>query len=150
MVKKYQLIGMVSGIFLFSGVFFKSKYWSGASFLILLGAIIGIIYMLVFLVKGTTLLKKGIEKITAFLGSIMLIFLLLGFSFKMQHWPGSAIFLLISFFVLLLFSVFVFIDAYKESDANKQSLKILFGFVIFIFTTIFWFLGLKVGVFLLH
>lgn len=108
---------MLNGLMLVlatAGVFFKTMHWPGASIMLILA--FGILFISLF----TTLLKEnkaqgmsGTENaamITTFA------FLILGTAFRMQHWPGAMVLVVLGTFstlALVFYGVF-----------NRNSLKL--------------------------
>jgi len=91
---------------------------------------------LMYLVNATKFLQSGIEKFSGILVAITMMMILVGFTFKFQHWPGGRVLLYVSHISLLISSILMFIDAFLEIDKAKQSLKGLFAFIYFILMSI--------------
>ena len=127
---------MISALLFFVGVVFKKFHWPGAGILLILGAIVGIVFLIMYLINGTKLLKSGMEKTNGIIAAITMIIIFTGFTFKVQHWPGGQILLIASHIILLISSTLMFIDAFSEADEKKQSIKGLFAFIYFILISI--------------
>ena len=134
-------ISLISAILLFVGIVFKNFHWPGASILLLLGAVLGIVFFVIFLVDGTKLLKSGLERTNATVVSITMAVVLAGFLFKVQHWPGSGIILIVSHIILLLSCILMFIDAFSETDKSRKSIKAMLALIYFIFMSILTFVA---------
>ncbi|MCF8223145.1 MAG: hypothetical protein K9J25_08340 [Bacteroidales bacterium] len=133
MKKSVLSISLISAILLFVGIVFKNFHWPGAGILITLGALVGIVFLLMFLVKGTPLLKSGLEKSNGIIVTVTMAVILVSFTFKVQHWPGAGILFIVSHIILFISVILTFIDAFTEADKTRQSIKVLIAFIYFIF-----------------
>jgi hypothetical protein len=136
MKKGLLTTSLISALIFFIGVVFKKMHWPGASMLLLLGVIVGIVFLILYLINGTKLLKSGMEKTNGIITAITMIIVFIGFTFKSMHWPGGQILLITSNISLLISSILMFIDAFSEVDKAKQSIKGLFAFSYFILMSI--------------
>jgi UDP-N-acetylmuramyl pentapeptide phosphotransferase/UDP-N-acetylglucosamine-1-phosphate transferase len=68
------------------------------------------------------------KNINKTLGVISIIVLFIGIIFKTFHWPGTGILIIIALLGLLVTGILLIIDAIKETDQTKQSIKTLFAF----------------------
>lgn len=142
-MKKVNLwLGLIASIVFFLGNVFKIQHWPGAAFLMVTGACIGIVFIIMFLSSETANLKGGKEKNNAIVGGITMIVVLIGFMFKIQHWPGANIMVYLGHALLLIYGITLFIDAFNETDKNKQSIKALMAFGVFVLMSILIILGL--------
>ena len=140
MKKSILLTSVISAILFFVGIVFKHMHWPGASILIIIGATIGILYLLMYLASALKTLQSGMERTNGIFVAITMIIVLVGFTFKAQHWPGATILLYVSHASLLISSILMFVDAFSETDEAKQTMKGLFAFIYFIFMSILLFL----------
>ncbi len=142
MKKLNILLGILAGIVFFFGNYFKIQHWPGASILMMCGALLGIVFLLMYLFGGNANLSAGMEKNNSVIGSITMIIVLVGFVFKIMHWPGANVMAYLGHAGLLIFGITLFIDAFKEGNANKQSIKIFAAFTVFILMSILVLLGM--------
>ena len=142
MKKGVLSISLISAFLFFIGIVFKNFHWPGAGPLIILGATVGIVFLIMYLISGIKLLKSGIEKTNGIIAAITMIVILVGFTFKAQHWPGAQILLIISHIILMISCILMFIDAFSEVDKTKQSIKGLFAFIYFILMSILFYLAI--------
>ena len=142
MKKSALSISLISALLFFVGIVFKKFHWPGAGILILLGATVGIVFLIMYLMNGTKLLKSGVEKANGIIAAITMIIILTGFIFKAQHWPGGQVILIASHISLLISSILMFIDAFSETDETKQTIKGLFAFIYFILMSILVYLAI--------
>jgi len=142
MKKRVLYISLISAFLFFVGVIFKKMHWPGAAILLTLGATVGIVFLILYLINGTKLLKSGMEKTNGIIAAITMIIVFTGFTFKAMHWPGANIFIIASHISLLISSILMFIDAFSEDDKTKQSIKGLFAFIYFILMSILLYLAI--------
>jgi hypothetical protein len=136
MKKQIQFLGLIAAVLFLFGSVFKIQHYPGASILISLGSVLGAIYLILYLLNGINHLAPGLEKTSGIVGAIVLIIIILGFLFKMNHWPGGSIIVRLSLVGLFFSSGLMLIDAFKETDQIKQSLKSLASFTVFILMVI--------------
>jgi hypothetical protein len=108
---------MLNGLMLVlatAGVLFKTMHWPGASMMLILA--FGILFISLF----TTLLKENKAQGMSSTENAAMIttfsFLILGTAFRMQHWPGAMVLVVLGTFstlALLFYGVF-----------NRNSLKL--------------------------
>lgn len=145
MKKQLQLIGIIALVILLLGVLFKSMHWPGAGILILSGVVYGVVYTIVYLSKGLKTLGEGLPKTAGVIGAITIAIVMLGFLFKLMHWPGAGILVIVSHVALFITAVLFIIDAYQESDEKLKNYKALLGFIVFVLITIMLFIGIATG-----
>ncbi|MFO8234640.1 MAG: hypothetical protein R6U04_04435 [Bacteroidales bacterium] len=133
MKKGLLSISLISAIIFFAGIVFKNFHWPGAGVLLLLGALVGIVFLFMFMVNGAPLLKSGMEKSNGVIVAVTMAVILVSFTFKVQHWPGAGILFIISHIILFISVILTFIDAFTEADKTRQSIKVLIAFIYFIF-----------------
>ena len=120
MKKILYLIGLLSTIFTFLGSFFKIMHWPGAAVMIIMGAFsfaFIFIPLLIFIKSKEVsfLFDKFIYSIGIALGTILMV----GFIFKLMHWPWATVLMLSS---TLIFN-FVYIPLYFITRFNREELK---------------------------
>lgn len=120
MKKLLYLIGLFSTIFTFFGSIFKIMHWPGASVMIIMGAFsfaFIFIPLLIFIKfkEVSFLFDNFIYSIGIALGTILMV----GFIFKLMHWPWATILMLSS---IVIFN-FVYIPLYFISRLKREELK---------------------------
>lgn len=120
MRKSLYFTGLLSTIFTFMGSFFKIMHWPGASVMIIMGAFsfaFIFIPLLIFIKfkEDSFLFDKFIYSIGVLLGTILMV----GFIFKLMHWPWATILMLSS---IVIFN-FVYIPLYFISRFKREELK---------------------------
>ena len=118
--KTLYFTGLLSTTFTFLGSFFKIMHWPGASVMIIMGAFsfaFIFIPLLIFikLKEVSFLFDKLIYSIGVLLGTILMV----GFIFKLMHWPWATILMLSS---IVIFN-FVYIPLYFISRFKREELK---------------------------
>lgn len=131
MKKLMVVLGSLSALFLSAGSILKLFHLTPASLLLLLGATIAVLGF--FPLFFYTSYKEQVDKKNVLLsvtGYFTISFLIIGVLFKVQHWPGAAISLLIGqFLLILLFLPLYLVNAYKKASETK----INFLYVLLIF-----------------
>lgn len=131
MKKLMVVLGSLSALFLSAGSILKLFNLTPASLLLLLGATIAVLGF--FPLFFYTSYKEQVDKKNVLLsvtGYFTISFLIIGVLFKVQHWPGAAISLLIGqFLLILLFLPLYLVNAYKKASETK----INFLYVLLIF-----------------
>ena len=147
-MKKLTLsLGYISVFMVFAAAIFKINHWPGAGVLIVLGGFIfALIYgPLLFSMRN----KIGVTGLQKFLNLWVLILMILiptGFVFKMMHWPGGGIGVMISNIALISFIPLMIIHAVTEKDESKKMI-LHNDSIVLIFITAFsiflWFGGMS-------
>ncbi len=138
-------ISLISAILLFVGIVFKNFHWPGAGILIVFGAVIGIVFLFVYLASGVKLLKAGLEKTNVTIIALAMAVVIAGFTFKAQHWPGAGVLFIVSHIILLISCILMFIDAFSESDKSRQTIKGLIAYIYFVFMSILTYIAIFSG-----
>lgn len=120
MKKTLYLIGLLSTIFTFLGSIFKIMHWPGASVMIIIGAFSFAFIFIPFLIflkfkEVIFLFDKFIYSIGVVLGTILMV----GFVFKLMHWPLATVLMLSS---IVIFN-FVYIPVYFLSRFKREDLE---------------------------
>lgn len=130
MIKIIKISALVSSILLASGIFFKSQHWMGANVIFIAGAVAGVLAAVLIISSYTGNLTSGLEKINIIFTSAAIVVVLLGFLFKIMHWPGAAKLIWIADIGLVISGVLFLVDGFKEKDPTKSILKIMTMFFI--------------------
>ena len=130
-----HLSALIGGIAFMAGVLFKVMHWPGASALLITGWTVLLLFFLPFLLfmqlKSATSAK---QKMIYIIGVVALIIFETATAFKVFHWPGASVLMIVG--SVFLFSVFVPMFSYMKF---KESGKIT-GQYIFIITTSMFFI----------
>lgn len=119
----------LTAMFFIAGVVFKIQHWPGSSVVMLIATACGVLLfipaMLAFKLKEQDNKTKKIIYIIASLGLIMYV---LGFYFKLQHWPLASM-LLMTGLVFIFFIAFPWYVSATWKEANNVSPKFFFAVV---------------------
>jgi gliding motility-associated GldM-like protein len=133
----FTIITYLSFTFFMVGVLFKVQHWPRAGVLLLTGvASITFLFLPFTLVQNLKQITDKKQRIIHSLGYISLIIYILGFLFKIFHWPGAAILLLVGSVCLTS----VFLPAYtlnKFKETNFVSSQFIFMVIALIFFNMF-------------
>jgi hypothetical protein len=137
MKQKLYSLGLVTAIVVVLGCIFKISHWPGAGYLLILG-IFSLIFLFLPLVLRNHYLGEG-NKQNLFLHIITWVTCLVVFVamlFKVQHWPGAGVALIIALpFPYLVFLPAYIVTAARNSDSNIHNtvyvLLLLAGFSVF-------------------
>jgi hypothetical protein len=151
MKKLIYLSGIVSANLLLVGSLFKVFHWPGANLLLGLSILIFCFGFLPFALRSSYLNKpQTSSKWIYIVAFIVFAFCLMGALFKVLHWPGAGLLLLIS--VPLPFVLFLPVYLYQTRKAKNQSmvnnLGVFFGLTFLAVFSVM--LTLNVGVGLLE
>jgi hypothetical protein len=105
MKKMTTILGIIGAALTMLGVIFKFFHWPGAGVLVTLGATTLAVYMWFFMFVQGKIATNAKEKSFVALVGLAGIFMTMGFIFKMQHWPGANILIII--FVILSVMIIV-------------------------------------------
>jgi len=123
--KKYRIMkntmkisGVIAPIIMAFGSLFKIEHWPGASILLVLGFFL---LSFVFLPSAIYVSYKEVSnranKWTHFMGFFGTFFMTVGFLFKLNHWPGAEIAMLLGFILIsLVFLPMVMINKFREKE----------------------------------
>lgn len=127
---------LIGGIAFMIGVLFKVMHWPGASVLLVTGwTVLLLIFLPLLMFSQLKSANSGKEKMTYVIGIIALIIFETATAFKMFHWPGASILMILG--SVFLFSVFVPMFTYMKF---KESGKITGQYIFIIITSMFFIL----------
>ncbi len=117
------LTGMIAGIMTVIGALMKIQYMPGASIFMTLGLVgLAFVFLPIFAVVKTREARKKNEPVNAGVyisGVIAGVLFILGALFKIQHWPGAGVVILVSWFsVAVLLLPFIILNQLKQKE-NK-------------------------------
>jgi hypothetical protein len=123
-----KLSGLISSVIFLLGILFKVMHWPGAGIALVVGLLmLGFVYLPSLIIARISD-DKGEGKRAAYLAGLFAgIFYISGWLFKLMHWPGAGIIILIG---LILFSI-IFIPLYVVAQyRNESHVKGPFIFII--------------------
>ncbi|MCK4855481.1 MAG: hypothetical protein KAT31_14485 [Bacteroidales bacterium] len=140
-MKKFMyILGMIAPAMLITGTIFKIQHWPGAGVLLVLSLfLLGAIYLPAFvMVKIRDTRKKGkqVNMPMYIFGLIAGIIFIAGAMFKIQHWPGANIMIILSGIVtVFVFIPILVIQALKDKENQVQNFTILIFVLSFVAIT---------------
>ncbi len=154
-MKKFMyILGTIAPTLLIIGAFFKLQHWPGASVLIVVGSfLLAAVYLPVFAMvsmRDTRKREKKVNKTLYVVGVITGFIFITGVLFKIMHWPGAGIALMVS--VILTVAVFIPVlvaHALKDKENQVQNFSILIFVLSFMAINIMVF-ALRVSKNVLH
>jgi hypothetical protein len=121
MKKTMKIFGMVSMSLIALGAIFKIQHWPGAGIMLIVGFLL---LITVFFPSALWVMKKESKlKGIFFIYLISIIggiFLMCGFLFKLQHYPGSGILMLLGYSILALILVPAILIALLRDEKSKN------------------------------
>lgn len=130
-MKKFMyILGTIAPTLLIIGAFFKLMHWAGSGVLIVLGSfLLGAIYLPVFAMvsmRDTRKKEKRVNKTLYISGVVTGFIFITGVLFKIMHWPGAGIALLVSIVIaVVLFIPILVIHALRDKENQVQNFSIL-------------------------
>jgi drug/metabolite transporter (DMT)-like permease len=119
-----------AGILFTMGVVFKTQHWPGAGWILFLAAITGILFfipaLLVFKLKDQ---ENRSKKTIYILGTAGLILYVLGFFFKIQHWPLASTLMMagLSLTFFLVFPWYAWVSWKEEENVSAKFIFMVIG-----------------------
>ena len=120
MKKTLYLFELLSTIFTFLGSIFKIMHWPGASLMIIMGAFsFAFIFVPLLIFIKFKEVSFLFDKFIYSIGITLFTLLMVGFIFKLMHWPWATVLMLST---IVIFN-FVYIPVYFISRFKKKDLK---------------------------
>jgi len=121
-MKKITLsLGVISSFLVLIGVAIKWMHWPGASVVLVVGCILfSLGYAPMLYINKNKAAATGYQKFVNVVVMIAMILIVIGFLFKIMHWPGAGIGLCTGNFLLLVLIPVLFIHGSKEADPVKK------------------------------
>ncbi len=120
MKKILYLFELLSTIFTFLGSIFKIMHWPGASLMIIMGAFsFAFIFVPLLIFIKFKEVSFLFDKFIYSIGITLFTLLMVGFIFKLMHWPWATVLMLST---IVIFN-FVYIPVYFISRFKKKDLK---------------------------
>lgn len=143
MKKATLFTGLISSILILIGVFFKTMHWPGAGIALVVGCtLFALIYAPMLFLNKNKVATTGYQKLVNILVLLSMVLIVLGFLFKIQHWPGAGIGLIIGNLLLLVLIPVLFIHGYKENEPVKKMNFYNEAFLLVLLTSFSFFIAL--------
>jgi len=121
MKKITMILGFVAAIVFFVGCMFKVQHWPGAGAMITFGFAVFVIgYAPLLFLDKNKLAENNLQKIFNILVLIPMILIPLSALFKIQHWPGGGVGLIVSHILLIIYIPVFFYRAFKTENPVKK------------------------------
>lgn len=130
MIKMIKISALVASILLIVGILFKNQHWIGANVIFTVGVAAGVFSAIVMVSSYAGKLTSGLEKVTILFSSLAIAIVLLGFLFKVMHWPGAIKLIWMADLAIIISGILFLVDGIREKDPVKSSLKIISMFFI--------------------
>jgi len=128
MDKATRIIGYIGLIPLLIGSLFKIQHWPGAGLLIVLSvSLLVVAFMPMYIVHRIIKRTSTLGMIEGIMLGVTGMFVLLGMLFKIQHWPGGGVMMIVGN-TMLAFTLGIMIVRAIEAKEYKQSWSML-GFM---------------------
>lgn len=111
--------GLTSTFLLLAGTIFKLMHWPGANVMFMLGAVILALIYLPLILRHKLKESPGNEAVMHISGFVGLAFTTVGSLFKIMHWPGASVLLLIGMGTLAFIYVPIYFYKKYQVSANK-------------------------------
>ena len=140
MKKLMYILGIIAPSLLIIGTLFKTQHWPGAGVLIVLSLfLLGAIYLPVFIsvrIRDNRKAGKPVNMAMHIIGMIAGIIFIAGAMFKIQHWPGASVMIVLSTAVtVLVFIPLLFIQAIRDKERQVQNFTVLIFVLCFVAIT---------------
>jgi hypothetical protein len=140
MKKLMYILGIIAPSLLIMGTLFKTQHWFGAGVLIVLSLfLLGAIYLPVFIsvrIRDNRKAGKPANLAMHLIGMIAGIIFIAGAMFKIQHWPGASVMILLSAVVTVaVFIPLLFIQAIRDKERQVQNFTVLIFVLCFVAIT---------------
>lgn len=133
------------------GVLFKVQHWPGSALLLVAGlGLVTIVFLPYLLSRNLRQLNNKKQKTIYIVGYASLIIYIIGFVFKLMHWPGAAIMLILG--SISLTTVFLPVYAYnKFKETRYVSAQFIFLSIAIVYFNMFTLLlALRVSTNIMH
>ena len=140
-MKKFMyILGIIAPSLLIIGTVFKTQHWAGAGVMIVLSLfLLGAIYLPVFIsvrIRDNRKAGKPVNRGMHIIGMIAGIIFIAGAMFKIQHWPGASVMIILSAVVtVLVFIPLLFVQAIRDRERQVQNFTVLIFVLCFVAIT---------------
>jgi hypothetical protein len=128
-------VAFITGISFIAGTLFKIQHWQGAGYILLLGALVGIVLFLpALLVNRMNDPENTVKKPVYILGSAGTALFAAGLLFKMQHWPFATVFMITGIILLCVVVLpwYTWLSWKDENHVSPMFIFVVFGALLII------------------
>jgi hypothetical protein len=125
----------LTGACFIAGTLFKIQHWQGAGFILILGALSGIIFFVPsLLVNRLNDLENKVKRPVYVLGAAGVVLYVAGLLCKIQHWPLATTFMVIGLLLLCLvaFPWYTWLTWKEENHISPMFIFMVIGFLLII------------------
>jgi hypothetical protein len=125
----------LTGICFISGTIFKIQHWPYAGYILIIGALSGILFFIpALLVNRLNDLENKFKRPAYILGSIGSILFVAGLLFKLQHWPFATLFIVTGMILLVLLALpfYTWLTWKEESHISPIFIFMIIGSLLII------------------
>jgi len=128
--------GYFSLTFMILGSLFKIQHYPGASIMLILGTFVFVIAFLPqYLIQRYKSKASSFEGLEAIAFTVSMAFLAIGLLFKIQHYPGGSLLLIIGFLSFIALFIPLYVYRFIIEKRQRQSQYILIGMITMAVTT---------------
>ncbi|MDX9929721.1 MAG: hypothetical protein RBS37_07710 [Bacteroidales bacterium] len=121
MKQKIYVLGLVTFLIIFAGVFFKLNHWPGAGYMLMAGMmLLVLVFLPLALINHYKAQETGKHLLLHVVTWLTCLVVFTSMLFKIQHWPGAGILL----FIALPFPYLVFLPVFLVSTAREKDFSI--------------------------
>ncbi len=141
MKKATLILGVISSLVFVLGVLFKWQHWPGAGVALLVSILLFAFgYTPLLMADRGRFAQDSHQKLINIASMIAMFIIAISFLFKVQHWPGAGIAVIIGNFTLIVLVPLLFYRASKETEEKVRMnsyneaiiLTFLTGFSLFL------------------
>jgi hypothetical protein len=125
----------LTGTCFIAGTLFKIQHWPGAGYILILGALAGILFFIpALLINRLNDQENKAKRPVYILGAAGFVLFIAGMLFKIQHWPLSTFFMVTGLLLLciLAFPWFTWLTWKEESHISSIFIFMVIGFLLLI------------------
>jgi hypothetical protein len=137
MKQKIYILGVITSLIIFTGTIFKIEHWAGAAILLIAGLIALVVLVIpVALINHYKSTKPGQNLLLYLITGLTCFVVFTGMLFKILHWPGASLLLLIGlpFPYVVFLPVFIWVTS---KDRNFNIYSIVFVLALLAFNAVF-------------
>jgi hypothetical protein len=127
--------GFFAGMFFILGTLFKIQHWPGAGYILILGALSGILFFIpALLINRLNDHENKTKRLVYILGAAGFVLIITGMLFKIQHWPLATLFMVAGLLLLciLAFPWFTWLTWKEESHVSSMFIFMVIGSLLLI------------------
>jgi len=118
------IVGFISCLLIILGSMFKLQQWPGGGPMVVLGvSLFAQIFTLLYFIYRIKNRKGSFDVLHAVILTFTMWCLSIGLMFKVQHWPGAGVLLVIGMTVLTVFCLPVFIVSFIKEERYKDGMN---------------------------